>query len=544
MTGPVRFTLSGPLALLAALVLVASSAGVTYLVLRPSADVHSPAGTSASSLGAADETPRRGAGDDGHGPIAPSAAVAAGQSPTPIVVRISKEATDRAGILLETVGTTMGTASLRVPGVIEPNAYRSVAVTALVSGRVTHVAGELGQRVRRGQPLADIYSPELADAHTKYTSARARLDAHDRELQRTQELVRIGAASQQELEGVHAEHAAQAAEVTSARSRLALLGVPNAALDRGSEGQSLETTVQVPAPIDGVITERAANVGLNVDPAMMLFRVVDLSHLWVVASVYEKDFGAVRLGLPATIRVAAYPALSLEGRVSYIDPQVNPETRTARVRVEVRNTHGEPLRLGMFVDVELASPAAAAVPVVPREAVQTIARGTVVYKVNPPREGEFIEQTVTVGRAVGTTVEVLEGLVTGDVIATKGSFFIRAERERLGLGGPPSSTLSTEPAAAPASIGSEAHSVRDIAVRVTEKGFEPSTIRVSKGRPVRLTFTRTTDATCAKDVVVPALKIRQALPLDTPVGVEFTPQTQEVAFACGMGMLRGTVLAQ
>lgn len=327
----------------------------------------------------------------------------AGESPAqasrPIVVPVSREAAEGAGILVAAVGTTTGATTLRVPAVIEPNAYRSVAVTAQVSGRVTRVAEELGQRVRRGETLAEIYSPELAEAHTRYRSAVARLRAHDQELRGTQQLVRIGAASQQELDGVHAEHAARTAEVQSARSRLILLGVPGAALERGSEERPPETTSHVPAPMAGVVTERAANVGLNVDPATMLFRVVDLSRVWVVASVYEKDFGMLRVGAPAVVRVPAYPALSIDGRISYIDPQVNAETRTARVRVEVPNTPGEPLRLGMYVDVELAGAAPAAVTVVPREAVQTIARGTVVYKVNPANAGEFIEQTVTVGRA-------------------------------------------------------------------------------------------------------------------------------------------------
>ena len=88
--------------------------------------------------------------------------------------------------------------------------------------------------------------------------------------------------------------------------------------------------------------------------------------------------------------------------------------------------------------------------------------------------------------------------------------------------------------------------VQEFAVRVTERGFEPATIRTRKGQAVRLTFTRTTDATCAKEVVVPTLKIRRALPLDeyTQVTVEFTTQDQDVAFACGMNMLRGSILVQ
>ena len=114
------------------------------------------------------------------------------------------------------------------------------------------------------------------------------LDAHDRELQRTQKLVEIGAASRQELEKTHAEHAAQTAAVQSARSQLELLGVSASALDNMASRRNVSAATNVPAPIDGVVTERGANVGLNVDPATKLFTVVDLSTVWVVADLCKR----------------------------------------------------------------------------------------------------------------------------------------------------------------------------------------------------------------------------------------------------------------
>jgi len=194
-------------------------------------------------------------------------------------------------------------------------------VTPLVAGRVTKVGPALGDRVRRGETLAEIYSPALAEAQTRYVSAQAMLDAHDRELQRTQKLVEIGAASRQELEKIHAEHAAQTAAVQSARSQLELLGVSTSALEKMAPDPNVSATISVPAPIDGVITERGANVGLNADQATKLFTVLDLSTVWVVANLYEKDFPQVRVGTEAAITTSARPDLTLRGRVSYIDPQ-------------------------------------------------------------------------------------------------------------------------------------------------------------------------------------------------------------------------------
>src|SRR5262249_59499578 len=136
-------------------------------------------------------------------------------SPTPApnvasgaVVSLTPEAIQRAGIVLAPVSTGGDTSALRLPGVVQPNAYKQVVITPLVGGRVTQVQAELGQSVRRGQPLAEIFSPELAEAETRFVSIRADLDAHERELRRTERLVEIGSASRQELERLHAEHTA------------------------------------------------------------------------------------------------------------------------------------------------------------------------------------------------------------------------------------------------------------------------------------------------------------------------------------------------
>ena len=131
-----------------------------------------------------------------------------------------------------------------------------------INGQI-RVGPALGDRVRRGQTLAEIYSPTLAEAQTRYVSAQAMLDAHDRELQRTQKLVEIGAESRQELENIHAEHEPPTAAVQSARSQLELLGVSASALDNTAPGRTMSASTTVPAPIDGVVIERGANDGVG-----------------------------------------------------------------------------------------------------------------------------------------------------------------------------------------------------------------------------------------------------------------------------------------
>jgi len=122
--------------------------------------------------------------------------------------------------------------------------------------------------------------------------------------------------------------------------------------------------------------------------------------------------------------------------VSYIDPQVSAETRTAKVRIEVPNVRNE-LRFGMYVDALLGSSTGAATPMIPHGAVQNVGDRTVVYLVNPKESGTFIERDVRLGTAAGDQVAVLTGVQPGDVVVAKGSFYLRAERERLGLRVPP-----------------------------------------------------------------------------------------------------------
>src|SRR5438552_11213678 len=180
-------------------------------------------------------------------PSTGAGASAASSSGMPdVVVSLSADAVKRAGIELATV--TMGAASsgVRIPGTVEPNAYKQVVVTPLIAGRVTRVLVELGNPVRRGQTLAQIFSPELAEAQTKYLSARAELEAHERELDRTTKLAGIGAASQQELERLHAEHAAKLASVQSLRSRLVLLGMSAPAIDALAPSREVEATMNIP----------------------------------------------------------------------------------------------------------------------------------------------------------------------------------------------------------------------------------------------------------------------------------------------------------
>jgi membrane fusion protein, heavy metal efflux system len=522
-----RVALSWPALIAGAIGLFAAGAGIAYFGSRPS-----PAGSSTQTATA--EAANSAA-------AATPSTTSAGASPD-VVVALTPEAIQRAGIDVATVSAGHASATLRLPGVVEPNAYKQVAVTPLVGGRVTRVLAELGQSVRRGQPLAEIFSPELAEAETRFVSARAELDAHERELQRSEKLVEIGSASRQELERLHAEHTAKLTAVQSARSRLELLGLSTSAIANLGPGKDVGAVTTVFAPIAGIVTERAANAGLNVDTTAKLFTVVDLSTVWVVAGLYERDFSRVRVGTSARVTTRAFPDEALHGKVSYIDPQVNPETRTAKVRVELA-TRQQDLRLGMFADVNIEAEGGAAAALIPHAAVQNVGNRTVVYVVDPKQPGRFTEREVHLGDRSVNDVFVLSGVQPGESVVTDGSFAVRAERDRLGLRGTEAPVGANAPAAA--SDSAAARDPQGGKVLVTENGYEPNKLTLRAGAPARITFVRTSDKTCGKEVVFPSLNIRHSLPLNVPVVVEFTPkQSGEVSFVCGMNMLRGTVVVQ
>ena len=510
-----RVTLSWPALVAAGFALLAAGAAGTYLLTAES-----------RRASAVQSSPRPAP--------AQKAAAASGNA----TVTLTPEAMRKAGIELATATTgSGGPASVRIPGTVEANAYKEVVVTPLVAGRVTRVLAALGGHVRRGQTLLQVYSPELSDAQTKYLSAQAELAAHEQELARTGKLVTIGAASQQEMERLHAEHTAKQAGLQSLRSRLVLLGMSGPAIDALSPGTAVAAATDVPAPIAGVVTARDANAGLNVDTTTKVFTVVDLSSVWVVGALYERDFPRVRVGSTAVVTVPADPAHPRPGRVSYIDPQLNAETRTARVRVEVPNP-GQQLRLGMYADIDIAGEPKGEAVLVPRTAVQSVGARQVVYVATGP--GTFTEREVQLGEAVGAQVVIGSGLEAGERVASTGSFFVRAERERLGPASAPASSRTSPgpaPAAAPAAGAQAAR------ITVGAMGFEPARVNLKAGAPARLTFVRTTDDTCATAVVFPGLAIRRELPLNQPVLVTFTPEKAgTIDFVCGVNMLRGTVV--
>jgi RND family efflux transporter MFP subunit len=334
-----------------------------------------------------------------------------------------------AGIKVETVGERAAPemASQMATGVVQPNAYHETPVISLVSGIVRSVKAELGQSVGRGQTLAVVSSNELAETESRYVTASAELDEHHKHHRRTEKLVEIGAASREEFEMATTKLKTAEADVANMRQKLLLLGLSLQRVNNLNTSSQVSSEVAIASPASGSVTARAVNPGEVIEANKELMRVTDLSSVWVVGQVYEKDLTRVVVGSGASISTDAYPGRVFRGRVSYVDPRVDPATRTAQVRVELANP-GQVLKIGMYVNVAFATMGGAenTVPVVPLAAVQNIDnQQTVFVATNDPNV--FVLRPVRLGPESNGFYPVLEGVAVGDRIVTEGSFLLRAE---------------------------------------------------------------------------------------------------------------------
>lgn len=345
------------------------------------------------------------------------------------VLTLAPEQVQRSGLKIETVGEKPSTDAVgqMATGIVQANSYKETPVVSLVGGIVRNVSVELGQNVKRGQRVAVVFSNDLADAQSRYLTALAALDEHHRHHLRTVKLVEIGAASREELEMANTKYREAESAVANLRQKLLLLGLSSQRIASLNSTSQISSEVSVPAPSSGTLTSRTVNPGEVIEANKELMRVTDLSSVWVVGQVYEKDLATIRVGSGANITSDAYPGRVFRGRISYVDPKVDPATRTAQVRIELANP-GQMFKIGMYVNVAFATLGASekTVPVVPKDAVQNIGNQQFVF-VASEKPNEFALRAVRLGPESNGLYPVLEGLSVGERVVTEGSFMLRSE---------------------------------------------------------------------------------------------------------------------
>lgn len=386
------------------------------------------------------------------GPASPSAAPAeaAHEELPPGVVEIPEAAQKNAGIALATVTEATLANRVEVTGVVAPDESKVAHVRPLATGVIEQISVTLGATVKKDQPLLTYDNIEMGQLVGEYLSAKAAerqaladLEVRQKSLQRAEELIKLEAVAQQTLELRLAEARNAEAAVSSQRAGVAKIeeqlhrfGLDEAELTRltAGEGRSTHRNAShavLRAPVSGIVTKYEVASGELVGPDRELFTITDLSTVWVLADVYEKDLAKVAPGVDVEVRVDAYPERVFKGRLTYVSVAIDPKTRTAKVRCVVPNGDSA-LKTDMFARVAIPTTEQRRVVAVPVEAVQQVDGKAVVFQ--QENATRFVRRDVEVGRTIDKQVEVVKGLAAGARIVSAGSFYLKTAllKSRIG----------------------------------------------------------------------------------------------------------------
>lgn len=307
-------------------------------------------------------------------------------------------------------------ATLTLPGEIAADPDRLARVASPAEGRLEAVSFKEGATVQRGDVLAVVRVPELGKVRGALAAASARAKAARANAERLKQLLDQKLASAQEHENAVAEASAFEAEARALSAELSAMGTG------GGGGASLTLR----APIAGVVVTRDAVQGQPVTPETVLATIADLSSVWFLARVFEKDLGLLRSGASAEVQLNAYPGIRFPGTLEYVGRQVDPVARSITARVVLAGAD-ERLRLGLFGRAQIVTGEGEGRPatiVVPRSAVADVAGKTVVFVRHPDDDFELHE--VTLGDGASGKVEVLSGLREGESVVVEGVFTLKS----------------------------------------------------------------------------------------------------------------------
>lgn len=289
---------------------------------------------------------------------------------------------------------------------------------------------EMRRRYNRTVKLARIGASsreELEQDRTKLKTAEAELEQSRKQFERAAEVARLAPASNSDFEQAAVKLRTAESELSAARQKLIVLGLSQQRVDGLRFPSQISSELAVASPASGTVTARTVNQNEVVEANKELMRVTNLSTVWVIAQIYEKDLGRIRVGSGASVTTDAFPDRVFRGQVTYIDPNINTDTRAAQARVELENP-GQILKIGQYVGVAFGSLGTAekTVPVVPVAAVQTINNQKAVFLATD-QPNVFVLRQVNLSPEQNGKYTVLEGVNVGDKIVTSGSFLLRAE---------------------------------------------------------------------------------------------------------------------
>lgn len=315
------------------------------------------------------------------------------------------------------------------PGTVQPNQRVLAEITPLVRGRVVDVYADLGQDVAAGALLAMLYSSDLGIAQSAYLKAIAKLHVSEHAFERAKLLLQEKVIGRGEFQRREGEMISARAEAREGRDQLRLLGMSEDTIRRLGEEQSILSYVPILAPFAGRIIARDIAKGEVVETTNKLFVVADLSEVWVVADIPEKDIPFIRLDQSARaqsveVLVSAYPNEAFQAKITYVGDVLDPATRTMRLRLELPNPERR-LKPEMFARVRIYSDPEPNILMIPESSVQRNRDQLFVF-VQRDRQS-FEVRDVRLGESNGDMVKVLGGLRDGEAVVTKGAYLLKSQ---------------------------------------------------------------------------------------------------------------------
>jgi len=330
------------------------------------------------------------------------------------------ETAREAGLEVASVAEGPSGGGIEATATLVADASKVALVNARAPGVVQSIRADLGSRVGRGSPLAIIESAAVGESRSRLQTARARAEVAEATYGREKELQDKGISAARDVQVAHQEREAAKAELAAASTALAIVGTGG--------GESGTYTLQ--APIAGVVTKRMATIGTLVDLEEPLFEIVDTSSLWAEIDVPEREASRVKVGQRVQLRLDGIGEREFHGTVSYIAPVIDPHTRTAKARAAIAN-HDGALRANVYARARIVTDGTQAV-LVPRTALQQ-AKGVNLVFVRLAAD-EYETRRVRVVSADGNLVAVSSGLKAGEAVVTTGSFLLKTETMKEGIG--------------------------------------------------------------------------------------------------------------
>jgi len=304
---------------------------------------------------------------------------------------------------------------IRISGVVKPHPDKEAQVSSRVSGKIAALFFQVGDTVQRGQRLAEIQSAEIQKLQVDLIQAENKLVLHKAELDRIQRLVESKIAAQKELIAAQNQHQTVLNEIDGLTQQLILLGLPESAVKKARAEKSV-STFAVLSPLNGVVAERAVVLGETVEPNKVMFKIFDPSVVFVEGDAFEDAAPQLKVGQQVRIRLAAYPADVVSGKIARFSPVIDPQKRTIHLWVEVANRGGT-LKPNLFADMDVVVGGGKEVLAIPAAAIITTEGASFVFV---EEKGGYRRADVVLGARDDRFTEVKSGILPGERVVTLG----------------------------------------------------------------------------------------------------------------------------